>query len=186
MVGSPDAPYVITLLFDYQCSHCQKIHFMLDELIHRYNGKLAFALCPSPLNTQCNPYIPRDVDEFKNSSELARISLAVWVAKRGVFPDFETWMFTFESGDSWQPRSLEAARVKAVELVGQDKFDTSIGDPWIGMYLQTTTRIYGQTMQNGMGGIPKLIYGSRWVIPQPNSSDELVKILQNSLAVPGP
>jgi uncharacterized membrane protein len=186
MVGTPDASYVVTILFDYQCSHCQKIYFMLDELIHRYNGKLAFALCPSPLNTQCNPYIPRDVDEFKNSCELARISLAVWVAKREVFPDFENWMFTFESGDSWQPRSLEAARIKAVELVGKDKFDTSMGDPWIGMYLKTTTRIYGQTLQNGMGGIPKLIYGSRWVIPQPNSSDELEKILQNSLAVPGP
>jgi uncharacterized membrane protein len=186
MVGSPDAPYVVTLLFDYQCSHCQKIHFMLDEVIRRYNGKLAFALCPAPLNTQCNPYILRDVDEFKNSCELAKIGLAVWVADREVFPAFENWMFTYESGDSWYPRSLETARAKAVELVGQDKFDTSMGDPWIGTYLQTTTRIYGQTLQNGMGGIPKLIFGSRWVIPQPNSSDELVKILQNSLGVPGP
>lgn len=186
VVGSPDAPYVVSILFDYQCSHCQKIHFMLDELIHRYNGKLAFALCPSPLNTHCNPYIPRDVDEFKNSCDLAKIALAVWVAKREVFPDFENWMFTFESGDSWQPRSLEAARAKAAELVGKDKFDNSMVDPWIDEYLQISTRIYGQTLQNGMGGIPKLIYGSRWVIPQPNSSDELLKILQNSLAVPGP
>jgi uncharacterized membrane protein len=186
VVGSPDAPYVVSILFDYQCSHCQKLHFMLEELIHRYNGKMAFALCPSPLNTRCNPYIPRDVDEFKNSCELAKIGLAVWVAKREVFPDFENWMFTFESGDSWQPRSLEAARTKAVELVGQDKFDSSMRDPWIDAYLQTSIRIYGQTLQNGMGGIPKLIYGSRWVIPQPNSSDELVKILQNSLGVPGP
>ena len=186
VVGSPDAPYVVTLLFDYQCSHCQKLHFMLAEAVRMYSGKLAFALCPAPLNTLCNPYIPRDVDQFRNSCELAKISLAVWLADREVYPAFEDWMFTFESGDSWQPRSLEAARSKAVELVGQDKFDTSMGDPWIGMYLQTTTRIYGQTLQNGMGGIPKLIYGSRWVIPQPNSSDELVKILQNSLGVPGP
>ena len=186
VVGSPDAPYVVPLLFDYQCSHCQKLHFMLAEAVSMYSGKLAFALCPAPLNTLCNPYIPRDVDQFRNSCELAKISLAVWLADREVYPAFEDWMFTFESGDSWQPRSLEAARSKAVELVGQDKFDTSMGDPWIGMYLQTTTRIYGQTLQNGMGGIPKLIYGSRWVIPQPNSSDELVKILQNSLGVPGP
>ena len=107
MVGSPDAPYVVTLLFDYQCPHCQKIHFMLDEVIRRYAGKLAFALCPAPLNTQCNPYIPRDVDAFKNSCELAKIGLAVWVAKREEFPAFENWMFTFESGDSWRPRSLD-------------------------------------------------------------------------------
>ena len=186
MVGSPDAPYVVTLLFDYQCSHCQKIHFMLNEAIRRYAGKLAFALCPAPLNTQCNPYIPRDVDEFKNSCELAKIGLAVWVAKREVFPDFENWMFTFESGDSWHPRSLETARAKAVELVGQAKFDAAWTDPWIGQYLQTSIRIYGQTIQNGKGGIPKLIFGSRWVIPEPYNADDLVMILQKSLAVPRP
>jgi uncharacterized membrane protein len=186
MVGSPDAPYVVTLLFDYQCSHCQKIHFMLDEAIRRYAGKLAFALCPAPLNTQCNPYIPRDVDEFKNSCDLARIGLAVWRAKHEVFADFENWMFTFESGDRWLPRNLEAARAKAVELVGQATFDAVWADPWIGQYLQTSIRIYGQTIQNGKGGIPKLIFGSRWVIPEPYNAADLVMILQKSLAVPTP
>jgi hypothetical protein len=185
MVGSPDAPYVVTLLFDYQCSHCQKIHFMLEETIRRYAGRLAFALCPSPLNTQCNPYIPRDADEFKNSCGLAKIGLAVWVAKREVFPAFENWMFTFESGDSWRPRGLEDARAKAVELVGQETFDAAWADPRIGQILQTSVRIYGQTIQNGKGGIPKLIFGSRWVIPEPYSVDDLVMILQKSLAVPG-
>jgi uncharacterized membrane protein len=186
MVGSPDAPYVVTLLFDYQCPHCQKIHFMLDEVIRLYDGKLAFALCPAPLNTQCNPYIPRDVDEFKNSCELAKIGLAVWVANREVFPDFENWMFTFESGDGWRPRSLETARGKAVELVGQAKFDAAWSDPWIGQYLQTSIRIYGQTIQDGRGGIPKLIFGSHWVIPEPYNADDLVMILQKSLGVPTP
>lgn len=186
MVGSPDAPYVVTLLFDYQCSHCQQIHFMLDETIRRYAGKLAFVLCPAPLNTQCNPYIPRDVDEFKNSCELAKIGLTVWVAKHEVFPDFENWMFTFESGDRWRPRSLETARAKAVELVGQSKFDAAWTDPWIGQYLQTSIRLYGQTIQNGRGGIPKMIFGSRWVIPEPYDADDLFMILQKNLAVPRP
>ena len=186
MVGSPDAPYVVTLLFDYQCSHCQKLHFMLNEAISRYSGKLAFVLCPTPLNPQCNPYIPRNADEYKNSCELAKISLAVWLAEREVFPYFENWMFTFESGDSWVPRSLEAARVKAVEMVGLDKMSAALADPWIDQYLQASTRIYGQTLQNGTGGIPKMIYDSLWVIPQPYSSYDLVKILQNSLRVPQP
>jgi uncharacterized membrane protein len=185
MVGSPDAPYVVTMLFDYQCSHCQKIHFMLDEVIRRYNGKLAFALCPVPLNTQCNPYIPRDVDQFKNSCELAKISLAVWVADREVFPAFESWMFSFESGDSWHPRSLETARAKAVELVGQAQFDAAWSDPWIGQHLQASTQIYGQTIQGGRGGIPKMIFGSRWVITEVYNANDLFMILQKSLAVPG-
>lgn len=58
LAGSPDATYVVSVLFDYKCPHCQRLHFMLDEAIRRYGGKLAFALCPTPLNRQCNPYIP--------------------------------------------------------------------------------------------------------------------------------
>jgi uncharacterized membrane protein/protein-disulfide isomerase len=185
IIGSPDAPYVVSLLFDYQCSHCQKLHFLLDEAVSRYSGKLAFALCPAPLNTHCNPYITRDTDEFKNSCELAKISLAVWAAKRETFPDFENWMFSFETGDSWRPRSPEAATAKAAELVGLAKFNAALSDPWIGQYMENCIRIYGQTIQEGKGGIPKMIFGSRWVIPQPDSPDELILILQNSLSVPG-
>ena len=191
LVGLPDAPYVVNLLFDYQCPHCQELHWMLDEAIRRYGGKLAFVLCPTPLNTRCNPYIPQDVDEFKGSCELAKIAMAVWVAKREAFPAFDRWMFSFESGDRWQPRSLDAAKAKAVELVGQGKYDAALADPWVTQYLQTCIGIYGDTVQSAnnsrrANAVPKLVFGSRWVIPEPNDADELVSILQNSLAVPKP
>ena len=186
LVGSPDAPSVVTLLFDYKCPHCQQLHFMLDEAIRRYNSKLAFVLCPTPLNTHCNPHIPQHVDEFKDSCELAKVGLAVWLARREAFPEFNRWMFMFESGDCWHPRSLVAARAKAVELVGQAKFDAASADPWIERYLQTSIRVYGATSQSGNGAIPKLVLGSRWVIPQPNDANDLVLILQDRLAVPKP
>jgi hypothetical protein len=186
LVGSPDAPRIVTLLFDYQCSHCQQLHFMLDEAIRRYNSKLAFALCPTPLNTNCNRYIPQNVDAFKDSCELAKVGLAVWLARREAFPEFNRWMFMFESGDRWHPRSLDATRAKAVELLGQANFDAALADPWIERYLQTSIRIYGATSQSGNGAIPKLVLGSRWVIPQPNDANDLVSILQDRLAVPKP
>lgn len=183
LAGSPNAPCVVTLLFDYKCPHCQQMHFMLPEVIRRYSGKLAFALCPVPLERQCNPYIPRDVDAFKDSCELAKIGLAVWLAKREAFPAFERWMFSLESGDRWRPRSADATRAKAVELVGQANFDAAFADPWIAAYFQTSVRIYGDT---GGNAIPKLVFGSRWVIPQAHDVDDLVMILQNSLALPRP
>jgi uncharacterized membrane protein len=186
IAGSPEAPYIVKLLFDYNCPHCQKLHFILNEAIRRYNGKLAFVLCPSPLNSSCNQFIPFDIDAYKNSCELARIALTVWVASRETFPAFENWMFTFESGNNWQSRSLESTRAKGVELVGQARFDAAWSDPWIGNYIQNCVQIYGQTVQDGKGGVPKLIFGSRWVIPELNSADDLVMILQNSLAVPKP
>lgn len=186
LTGSPDAQNIVTLLFDYQCSHCQRIHFLLNEAIDRYNGNLAFALCPVPLNSNCNPYIRENNEYFKNSCELANIGLAVWAADRNAFPDFENWMFTFESGDSWQPRSLESAREKAVELVGQAKFNKALTDPWINEYLQTCIKIYGKTLQGGQGGVPKLIFGSRWVFPEPYNANDFISILRNDLLLPEP
>ena len=180
LVGSPDASHVVTLLFDYKCPHCQQLHFMLNEVVRRFRGKLAFALCPTPLNTKCNPYVPRDVDEFKDACELAKVGLAVWLANREAFPAFELWMFTMESGDRWQPRSLDAARAKAVELVGQAKFDAAWADPWIDRFLQTSVRLLGAT---GSNAIPKLVFGSRWVVPQPTDADGLVSILYESLGI---
>lgn len=186
LVGSPDARYIVTLLFDYQCAHCQQLHLMLSEAVRRYEGQLAFALCPAPLNTRCNPYVPRDVDEFKDSCELARIALTVWRADRTAFPAFEDWMYTFDSGDRWRPRTVTDATTKAIELVGRAKFDAASNDPWIDRYLQASVRIYGDTMQNGIGGVPKLVFGPRWVSPQPRDAADLVSILQTRLGLPHP
>jgi uncharacterized membrane protein len=186
LVGSPDARYVVTLLFDYKCPHCQQLHLLLGEAIRRTDGKLAFALCPAPLSRQCNPYVPRDVDEFKDSCELAKIALAVWVADRAAFCAFDDWMYSFDSGDRWHPRTPDAARNKAIELLGRGKFDAARGDPWIDRYLQSSIRIYGATMQNGVGGVPKLVFGPHWVTAQPTTAADLVSILQTSLGVPAP
>jgi hypothetical protein len=94
-------------------------------------------------------------------------------------------MFTFESGDKWQPRSVETAQAKAIELVGE-KFNSTEYNDWVEQYMQACIQVYGQTIQSGKGGIPKLVYGSQWVIPEPNNVDDLVMILQQSLALPKP
>ena len=84
------------------------------------------------------------------------------------------------------PRSLDAARAKAVELVGQAKFDAAQADPWIDRYMQTSIRIYGGTIQNGNNAVPKLVFGSRWVTPEPNDADDLVLICMTAWRVPKP
>jgi hypothetical protein len=107
------------------------------------------------------------------------------VAKREVFAEFDGWMFSPEPGHLWRPRSLDAATAKAVELIGRERFDAARADTWIDRYMQTSVRIYGDTIQGG-NAVPKLVFGSRWVTPEPNDADELVKILQDNLAVPRP
>jgi len=186
IIGSRDATHTIYLLFDYNCAHCQKIHFMVQEVVERYKGKVAFVLCPTPLNTHCNAYVPKDVDAFSTSCELARIGLAVWRAKPAAFADFENWMFTYDSGDRWKSRTPEAATSKAIELVGKPAFESALADPWIGAYMESCVRLFGHTLQSGKGGIPKLVYGSRWVIPQPATTDQLMSIVQTSFSLPKP
>jgi len=186
MIGSPNAPIIVNLLFDYKCPHCQQLHFMLNDVVEHYAGKLAFAICPVPLNPHCNPYIPQEAEAFKNSCELAKIGMAVWRINPEAFRDFEDWMFTFDSGNRWTPRSLEATEAKAAELIGKQKLDEAIKDPWIDRYIQTCVQIYGQTLENEKGGVPRMVFGSRWVIPKVYSADELITIIQESLGVPKP
>ncbi len=181
LIGSPDAPVIVAFLFDYKCPHCQPVHAILDEAVRRSGGRLAFVLCPVPLNTQCNPYVPRDVDAFKDSCELAKIALAVWVAKHEAFPAFDHWMNSPEPGQPWHPRTLEEARAQAVALVGEAAFTAARANPWIDRYLQTSIRIFGDT---GASAVPKLVFGRRWVTPEPNNVDDLLLILHSSLAVP--
>ena len=161
---------------------------MLDETIRRYDGKVAFVLGPAPLNTQCNPFIGRQVEEFKDSCDMAKTALAVWVAKREAFADFDNWLFTAEPGEPWHARTLEAARAKAVELLGQAGLDAALADPRIDRYMHTSIQIYGDTIlpdQSG-GAVPKLVFGTRWVTPEPDNADDFVAILHASLGLPRP
>ena len=57
---------------------------------------------------------------------------------------------------------------------------------WVENYIQSCVQIYGQTIRDGKGGIPKLVYGSQWVVPQPNNEDDLIMILSKSLGLPKP
>ncbi len=186
MIGPPDADYKVILLFDYQCAHCQKIHFMLNLAVQQYNGKLAFILMPTPLENSCNQFISPQKTTFNNSCELTKIGLAVWKANPKVFSGFENWMFSFESGNTWKPKSIEAAKAKAAGLLGNEMLETALADSWISKYLQNGIQLFGQTLQNGRGAIPKMIYNETWIIPEPYNADDLVVILQKSLGIPKP
>lgn len=76
-VGDPASGTAITLLFDYRCSHCQKIHSLLPEVVSLLGGQVAIVPAPVPLSKDCNPYIPAGEDRFKGSCELTRYALAL-------------------------------------------------------------------------------------------------------------
>jgi hypothetical protein len=114
--------------------------------------------------------------------------MAVWAADREAFGAFDQWMFASQTGETWRPRTLDTARAKAVELIGASKLDAALADPWVERFMQTSLRIYGQTLGPDQSGnaVPKLIFGARWVTPEPSDADQFIAILQNNLAVPRP
>lgn len=181
ITGSEDARMVVTLLFDYQCSHCRKLHSMLPDVVEQSGGKLAFLLCPTPLSVSCNPYIPASGDDpFKGSCELARLALAVWYAAPELFEEYDAWLFSSEQPGGWRPRPVDEARMYASELLERVSVDleNALGDSRIDSALALHVELLGRTAQGGSGGIPRMIYGQRWITPEADNAASLLSDIQ--------
>ena len=179
VIGNPDAEHVVEVLFDYQCSHCRTIHPWLEVIAA--DGDIAFVLCPSPLSPSCNPYIPRDVeDRFVGSCDLARLALAVWTAEHEKFFEFDHWLFGY-GDDAWLPRPVSEAREKAGSLIGEARLSEALADPWIDSYLSLIFEMFGRTTSEGHSGIPRLISGQKWLVPEAESSEELRRLIEEMI-----
>lgn len=179
VLGSEDATYHINLMFDYQCSHCRKIHYAAKEITESH-PEIAFILVPCPLSYSCNPYIPAGgADRFAGSCELARAALAVWRAAPAQFAGFDEWLFTADDpAKGWYPRSVEEAYLKAAEILGgQEQFYEATRDAAISSILSKSFELFGRTTSQDKSGIPRLIYKSQWIIPEVDSADGLMEIL---------
>lgn len=176
------AEVVIDILFDYQCSHCQKVHSMLPEVVSRLDGRVAFVLCPCPLSAKCNPYVPREDVRFEGSCELAKIGLAVFGVDPEAFAKYDAWMF--EAGeDGWWPRGAGEARAFAEGLVGAGRLAQAMESEWIYERLLQTYELFGRTSAGGQGGIPRFICGEQWVVPEAASAEELVGLLASEFGI---
>ena len=186
VMGKEDAPWQLSLMFDYQCSHCRSIHFAAKSLVEKYPD-LAFVLTPCPLSYACNPYVAvKSKDQFAGSCELARLALAVWLTEPDKFAEFDEWLFTAEDpAQGWYPRSVEDATAKAAELVGgQQELLDAAHNAQISSIFSKSFDLFGRTTQEGKSGIPRLIYDSKWIIPEVDTPDGLLEILNNVLEIP--
>ena len=186
VMGKEDAPWQLSLMFDYQCSHCRSIHFAAKSLVEKYPD-LAFVLTPCPLSYACNPYVAvKSKDQFAGSCELARLALAVWLTDPDKFAEFDEWLFTAEDpAKGWYPRTVEDATAKAAELVGgQQELLDAAHNAQISSIFSKSFDLFGRTTQEGKSGIPRLIYDSKWIIPEVDTPDGLLEILNNVLEIP--
>ena len=179
VTGDPDAPHVITLLYDWQCSHCRKIHNMLPDVVDILSGKVAFILCPISLSRKCNPLIPQgSTDRFTGSCQLLHIGLALWRTDPIAYSRYEEWYWG-DPSKGWNPPGVEDATAYASDLIGADRLEQAIKDPWIESYMQTVLQIFGRTSSEGRSAVPRFIYNNDWLIPEADDASALASLIVN-------
>ena len=213
VLGPSDAPEELTLLFDFQCSHCRRLHQVLPELLAKAGGQYRIRLCPVPLSPACNPYIPASgVDRFAGSCALTRYALAVWYARPEAYEAYwdellgggpstgsgtaqgeaKVLMGGPSTGSGTAPRGTAAgsgtaqgsavgeAEAAAREILGSD-FAAATKDPRIDAYLRKVEELFGRTSNAEKSGVPRLIHGQKWLVPETDQADELLELIRLSL-----
>ena len=172
----------LTLLFDFQCNHCRRLHRILPELLERADGQFRVFLCPVPLSSACNPYIPTGaVDRFAGSCPLTRYAMAVWYARPEAYAAY--WDYLLGDGDERAQVSPDEALQRAQELLG-DSLGDALADPRIDACLRKAEELFGRTSSASTGGVPRLILGQRWLVPETDDADELLQLIRTELSLP--
>ena len=179
VLGPSDAPDELTLLFDFQCIHCRRLHRVLPELLEKAGGQYRIRLCPVPLSSACNPYIPATgVDRFAGSCALTRDALAVWFACPDAYEAY--WDYLLGGGDARATVAPADAEARARALLG-DGFQAAVQDPRIDACLRKAEELFGRTSNAEKSGVPRLIHGQNWLVPETDQADELLELIRLSL-----
>ena len=174
-----DGGETLTLLFDFQCTHCRRLHAQLSELLELADGQYRIALCPVPLSSACNPYIPSSgIDRFAGSCPLTRLALAVWYARPEAYAPFWDWLLG--DGDPKAQITPAEAEKRAMELLGAD-FGAAMADPRIDAYLRKAEELFGRTSSSEKSGVPRLINGQRWLVPEASTPDAVLALIREQL-----
>ena len=178
MLGSPDAPKLLVMLFDYCCPHCRAAHNYLIPGLSRYQDQIGVVLLPMPLDSKCNPTVDETEPRFEHACELARLALAVWKAKPDAFKAFDAWLFESES-----PRDPAQARSRAEELVSPSALAEALKSPWIDAQIARHVEAYRQI---GTERIPVMMSpGFPSLVGRPESEEQLFEVLEKELGLRG-
>jgi uncharacterized membrane protein len=174
VLGSPDAPHFIVCLLDYTCIHCRALHPILVQMSRQFSNQLCIVCLPVTLSSKCNPYIPQNLSASPDACEYARLGLAVWRIKPAVHGQFDNWLFT-----GMKPPPLDQAWDYAAQLVGADKLNAAMADPWVAQQIQTDCKIHrANWLAADSSAMPQIVIGNA-VSSGPINSPEHLQILLN-------
>jgi uncharacterized membrane protein/thiol-disulfide isomerase/thioredoxin len=138
MMGSPDATNLIVCLLDYTCIHCRALHPILTQVTQQYSNQFGIVCLPISLSPECNPFIPKANAHMDPSAcAYARLGLAVWRAKPAAHLQFDDYLFTGN-----KPPPVDEAKAFAAKLVGADKLEAAMSDPWVSQQILTDCKLH--------------------------------------------
>jgi uncharacterized membrane protein len=182
LIGSPDASNLIVYVFDYTCPHCRALHPILLETQQQFSNRLGIVCLPMPISTNCNPLLPARVHSVSNACEYARLGLAVWRAKPAAHRQFDDWMF-----DGDRPPPLEEAQAYAALLVGKEKLQAALKDPWLEEQLLVDCHLHSTNWNvGGSSALPQLVVGDVISSGPLNSVEHLMILLNRYLGMVPP
>ncbi|MCC7406781.1 MAG: thioredoxin domain-containing protein [Phycisphaeraceae bacterium] len=128
MLGSPDAPYIAVLFFDYYCPSCRTQFQLIKKAMAHYAPQLGIVCLP--LGCTPNP----DEQEVP-SCRYALLAASVWRRNPEKFATFHDWLMTdpplmLRASPKDGIPSLEHSTALAASLVGgHDTLEQDIADP---------------------------------------------------------
>ena len=84
------------------------------------------------------------------------------------------------SGDEHATVAPAEAEARARALLG-DRFQTAVSDPRIDAYIRKVEELFGRTSNAEKSGVPRLIHGQKWLVPETDQADELLELIRLSI-----
>lgn len=182
LIGSPKATHVMLSLFDYTCKYCRTTHHPIVEAQSAFSNQLAVLSLPMPLASDCNRYVRQTSSAHSNACQFASLGLAVWRADKTKFRQFDEWLMR-----TLPKSSLEQARLEAVALVGTEKLDRALADPWIQKTIQLAIDVYGANSRaTRSGNMPQTVIGTNIVTGTIKTTKDLFELLDRNFGLKQP
>ncbi|QDV41327.1 Vitamin K epoxide reductase family protein [Stieleria neptunia] len=171
LLGNSDAQFVLVEMYDYTCPHCQRTHATIEKVRKQYGDRLAVITLPVPLDGKCNPTIRSTHASHRESCELAKLAIAVWLTDRSQFDGFHHYLFDAKPG-------YAQAMAKAKTIVAGDKLDEHLRSTLPGDFIKQHIKLYQKA---GAGTIPKFLFPKATTAGSIESPDALIRLINQHL-----
>jgi len=176
-IGPAKAAHVLVEYFDYQCASCRIMRGFLDSLIAKHPDQVAVVALPMPLDGACNHQLTPAESIHPGSCQLARIALAVWRVEPARFPEIHRALFADPAPDE------SSAIALAASLVGRERLDAALKDPWINELLEADIQDWISFSRKNRQ-LPKVIIrGTRLLHGLPSGEADFIRVMEQELGL---